>query len=126
MMRIMALISYFKKMSLVVLINLAIVIALGLVRNNLSIQSVGKGMLYMGIVMFFFFAFALTGAGSLSKGDAKSHYIRSSSGENFNKMAGEYSKRSNTKINNLFVLLGSAALCGLIWLFISKFINRNL
>ena len=37
--------------------------ALGLVRNNLSIQSVGKGMLYMGIVMFFFFVFALKGAG---------------------------------------------------------------
>jgi hypothetical protein len=116
MMRVVVFISYLKKISLVVLINLVLVMVLGLVRNNLSIQGVAKGMLYMGIVMFFFFVFALTGAGSLSKGDAKSHYIRSSSGEDFNKMAGEYSKRSNTKTNNLLVLLGSAALCGLIWL----------
>ena len=45
------------------MINIVLVMALGLVRNNLSIQSVGKGMLYMGIVMFFFFVFALKGAG---------------------------------------------------------------
>jgi hypothetical protein len=120
MKRTMIFFSYLKKISLVVFIDILIVATIGLVRGNLSIQGVGKGMLYMGIVMMFFFVFALTGAGSLSKGDAKSHYIRSSSGEDFNKMAGEYSKRSNNKTNNIFVLLGSATVCVLIWLCISK------
>ncbi len=121
-MKEMRFIYYLKKVILITLINLVIVMAVCLLGHNLSIQSVSSGMLYMGIAMFFFFVFALTGAGSLSKGDARSHYIRSSSGEDFNKMAGEFSKRSNPKTNKLIVLLGSSILCGLIWLFISKFI----
>lgn len=116
----MIFISYIKKVSLVILINLTLVTVFGLIRNNLTVQGLGKGLLYMGIVMFFFFVFALTGAGSLSKGDARSQYIRSAGGGNFNKMAGEYSKRSNTKTSNLIVLLASAVLCGLIGGIISK------
>lgn len=115
----MIFINYFKKICLVTTVNLIIVAVLNLIRGNLSIKSIGNGMNYMGIIMFFFAVFAITGAGSLSKGDARSHYIRSASGGDFNKMAGEYSKRSNQKTNNVLVLFCTAALCYLIGILIS-------
>jgi hypothetical protein len=114
-----AFIHYLKKITLITLIDLIIVIAFCLVRSNFHIESIGKGMLYMSIIMFFFFVFAITGAGSLSKGDGESYYIRSVSGEDFNKIAGEYSKRSNPKNEKLISLFGSSVLCSLIWLLTS-------
>jgi len=113
-------VKYIKKVAIITFVDFIIVVAFCFFKNTLTLSGLSKGMLYVGITMFFFGVFALTGAGSATRGDWKSQYVRSAGGKSFNDMSLEFMSPSNKEASNTIALFISSFMCAAIWLILTN------
>lgn len=103
--------KYVRKIFIITAVD-ALVVAFICYRDGyFNMAGFGKGMMYMGLTMFFFGIFALTGAGSMTRGDFQQQYVRSAGGASFDKMSKEFMGPSNKKASSTIALFITSVVC---------------